>query len=247
MDTSMSRALARWRPADLLPAEEAGGLLPAENPAVIVIGRPDATPAPAAGAYELRTPRRDPNLESDAWVPGVQAVFTAVGTALASGLLAWGLGWSWKAPVILTAAALAVGWLWRLRVVDRLLWQVETWSDHDLNGDGQTGQPVRQRSFTVANPAQARAALHQEQAAEAAHADQAALIAFVDRCFMAGCAERAHGVAATGPSRERYLRQRDTLLALGIAAWKRADNPRLGWRLAVSRHRAVQTIKRHVL
>lgn len=218
-----------------------GVLLPPESPEMIRI--PAAPPEPAQTYRETRTPRRDPGLESDVIVPGLQAIFTALAAGACAGLLAWALSWSWRAPVIVLALSLILAWAWRLRLADRLLWQVERWTDQDLNGDGATGEPAH--SFAIANPAQARAAVAQETRQAAQSAEQAALLRFVDTCFIRGTSESAQGIAAG--DRTDYVRRRDVLLSLGAAKWKNPARPKAGWVMAVSHERARQLIARHVL
>lgn len=208
-----------------------------------VIRIPAAQPEPAQTWHETRTPRRDPGLESDVIVPGLQAVFTALAAGIGAALLAWALSWSWRVPVIVLALALIAAWAWRLRLTDRLLWQIETWTGQDLNQDGATGKPAV--SFAVANPAQARAAIAQETRQAAQLAERETLLRFVDTCFVMGTSESAQGIAAG--DRADYVRMRDTLLSLGAAKWKNPSRPKAGWVMAVSRERARQIIAKHVL
>ena len=231
------RALIPWQGgSDLLPA--------ADYPPVVRI--PAAPPEAPMTYTETRTPAARPqSLESEVWLPGLQALLTAGAVGLAVGLLAWVFQWSWRVPVGILAASVAGAWLWRLRVADRLLWTLETWTGEDLNHDHQVGKPVL--SYTLANPADARQAITRENRQEAADAERQGLLDFVDRCVLAGCGERCHHVQATGPARRDYVTHRDALMSLGIARWKFEGNPRGGWELAVSRHKAHAIIGKHVL
>lgn len=219
-------------------------LWPSEDASVIHIG-PQLKPADTAPTIETRTARRVPGMESDVLVPLSQAAITAVAVAIAAGLVSWAADWSWRVPVVAFALALVLGWLWRLRLVDRLLWQIETWTDHDIDGDGAKGRPTV--SYAVANPGQARSVVARENRQEAEDAERAALLAFVDKCFISGCGEHAHGVKASGPARADYVARRDTLLSLGVAAWRFPGNPRGGWTMTCSRQRARQLVEKHVL
>jgi len=212
-------------------------------PPAPVIRIPSAPDPPAAVFHESREARRDPALESEVYVPALQTIFTALAFGVAAGLLAWAAGWSWRVPVVAAAVGLAFGWAWRLRLADRLLWQIEFWADSDLNGDGATGRPVM--SFCLANPGQARQIIAAETRQSVDEEKRAALLRFVDTCFVRGTSESAQGVAAG--DRADYVRMRDVLLSLGIAAWKNPQRPKAGWLMAVSRQRARQTIERHVL
>ncbi len=232
--TQPNRALVPWNGAELLPAD---GSTP-----IVRIGQPDPPPP---RVHETKTPRREPKLEGDVFVPGLQAVFTALAGGIMAALLALAFGWSWKVPVVILALALAGAWLWRLRVVDSLLWTIETWVDQDLNGDNLVGRPAV--AFTLANPAQARQAVTAENRQAAESAERVALLAFADACFVKGTSEGSHGITASGPDRDEYTKKRDALLSLGVARWKNPARPKAGWLMAVSRQRAHGIIGRHVL
>lgn len=234
-------ALRHRSSAAIVPLREGAELLPAE-PDVIRIG---ARPGPLPVEHETRQAGRGATMEGDVLVPLAQAGITALAIGLMAGLLALALRWRWQVPVVAFALSLAGGWFWRLRFVDKLLWAIETWTETDLTGDGQVGRPVV--SYTVANPAVARAEVAREGQRSEQDAQRAELVAFTDRCFRLGTSESAHGIRAGGPDRDEYLKRRDVLLSLGIGRWRNPDRPRAGWTLAVSHERARQLIARHVL
>ena len=65
-------------------------------------------------------------------------------------------------------------------------------------------------------------------------------------CYAFGStSERAHGIQPW--QRKRYLDFRDALMTLGIADWKDATNPRLGWEMVAERDIAVALIEERVL
>lgn len=228
----------------IVPWEGGAELLPANSDAPIIrIGAPKAEPVEVT--RETREPRREPKMESDVLVPLAQAAITAGAVGVMVALLAWAAGWNWRVPIIAFALTLAGGWQWRLRLVDSLLWNVETWTGTDLNGDGVKGKPVT--SYCVTNPALARGEVAKENRQAAASAERDALLRFVDRCFMQGTAEAAHGVKAGGPDRDEYVKKRDVLLALGVARWRNPERPKAGWVMAVSPARARQIVAKHVL
>lgn len=227
---------AEWR-SDRLPALPGQVFAESAQPSSVI------RIPPAAAQIETRTPHREPSLVADVAVPLLQALITTGAFGIMAGLVAWAAAWSWRVPVVVVGLALAISWLIRLRLMDRLLWQVERLTGADLNGDGVSGRPT---TYAVANPAQARAAVASELRQADDQAKRAALLAFVDRCYISGCSERAHGVAASGPTRNAYIANRDTLLNLGLAEWKHAG-ARGGWRMCVSRQRAHQIIEKHVL
>jgi len=234
---------------------DAGSQLAAQQrpvPVIVLTGGkpvyPDRLPAAeAAPSWEVerRTPNRTPTVETDVSVPVLQAFYTALAFGIMAGLLAWAAGWSWRVPVVVLALALAIGWLWRLRLVDGLLWKVESITRTDLTGDNQVGPPVPQHAFTVANPAEARSEAAADVRQQQEDQRRAELLAFVDRCLLVGCSESAQGIKAS--DRADYLRLREVLFQLGIAAWKNPEKPKAGWGLVVSHERARQIIARHVL
>ena len=238
---------------ELLPAEaESRALAPVNVPTrqpVISIqlpqARADATDDAPVSEYERRKAQRLVTWESDVKVPVAQAGMTALAFGIMAALLAWAFGWSWRVPIVVTALAVALAWLWRLRLVDGLLWEIETIAQRDVNHDGRIGKPAQ--GFTVANPHVARQTAQRSARENEAEQQRAALVAFVHRCYVVGCSEAAHGVKATGPDREAYVKARDVLLALGVAAWRNPERPRAGWTLAVTEAEALALVSEHVL
>ena len=216
-------------PAELVPWDgdwNVGTSITERRPApVISINLPRARADDDAPllAYERRRPHRQPSVECDVIVPGMQAGITtlAVVMAVSAACLLW--GWSARHILIAFGATVLIAWLWRLRIADSLLWEVESITGRDLNHDGKVGNPAR--AFTLANPAQARTEARRDVDATEQAAQRAELIGFVHRCYATGTSEGAHGVKASGPDRTAYVRQRDVLMALGIAAWKHEGRP----------------------
>lgn len=196
---------------------------------------------------ERRTPHRTPSLESDFAVPALQAGMTAFAVGVGAAMLAWAAAWSWRVPVAVCGATFVLSWLWRLRIVDGLLWTIETIIRRDVDGDNHIGQPTPQHAFTVANPSAARSTVAQTARQQAQDTRRAELLAFVHTCATHGTSERAHGVKATGPDREKYLEYRDALLSLGLAQWRNPDRPKAGWLLAVDEQQAAAVVSKHVL
>ena len=236
------RELAPWQ--DAQPAAWQPGAAPIIS-ITLPRARGDDTDATPNMTYERRTLQREPSLESDFLLPVLQAGATAIAALIMAGLLAWAFKWSWRVPAVVFGLALAFMLLARLRFMDSLLWATETLTGFDVNGDGNVGRPAT--SFTLANPAQARTEARRDVDATEQAAQRAELLAFLHRCYTVGCSEGAHGVKASGPDRQAYVRQRDVLLSLGIATWKNAERPKAGWRMAVSYARAQELIARHVL
>jgi hypothetical protein len=216
------------------------------EPAGDVSLEPRRSPAPEAGGYSLVT-------ERPAIVPTVQSMFavpmlTAIGTAAVVAILALALAWAVGLPVravaIITAAALAGGWFWRLGLADKVLWRVEEWSGRDLTGDGIPGRPP---DFTLVNATRARGAVARQAAQDDLATRRAALLAFVDRCFVAGTSEGAHGIDASGPERDNYVRCRDALMAVGLAQWKNPERPRAGWVMTADPATTKGIVQNHVM
>lgn len=241
---------------DVLPAQPGSQLVPWEeaevtaqrNPApVINISFPraqSAEDAPGSMVWEKRSLQREPNIEADFLLPVLQAFGVAASILILSALAALAFDLSWHVPAVAFGLALAYMLIARLRHMDSLLWATETLTGYDLNGDKQIGKPS---TVALVNPAEARRSASQAAATTASEAAHAELLAFVHRCYTVGTAETAHGVKAGGPDRTVYLRQRDALMALGIAAWKHDGRPKAGWKMAVSYARAQELIAKHVL
>lgn len=234
---------------ELLPAEDDAALVPYE-PArrqwpVIRVNLPtvDDDAAPAM-TWEKRTAQRTPSTDTDVTVPVLQAFFTALAAGIMAGCCALVFGWPGRTVALVAGVTLAVSWLWRLRLADSLLWATETLTGHV---GPQAAAPRTGRAFTLANPAEARTQAQKDTHTADDAAARAELLAFVHRCYTVGTSEGAHGVKASGPDRAAYVRQRDVLMALGIAAWKNAERPRAGWKMATSYARAQELIAKHVL
>ncbi len=201
----------------------------------------DSTPAMT---WEKRTAQRTPTTDADVAVPVLQAIFTALAAGVMAGCCALVFGWPARTVGLVFGVTLALSWLWRLRLADSLLWATETLTGHV---GPQNTAPRTGHAFTLANAAQARTEAQRDTRTAEHEASKAELLAFVHRCYTVGTSEGAHGIRATGPDRAAYVRQRDVLMALGIAAWKNAERPRAGWKMAVSYARAQELIARHVL
>lgn len=225
---------------DLLPMRINDGseLLPA---------LPSVPPTPEPPTFETRTPNRTPNREADLIVPAGQAAMLALAVLIGGGAVAIALGLSGRLVLASFGIALIAGWFWRQNVSDGLLWAVESATGLDLDHNGAIGRPAAQHAFTVLQPAAARETVARETREASRTTEHAALLAFVTKCYTRGTSEAAHGVKATGPDRAEYVRRRDVLMGLGVAAWKNPAKPRAGWQMVVSPHTARQIVEKHVL
>ena len=184
---------------------------------------------------ESRIPVGPSRVETHVIVPFLIAVIVMALIALDV------LLWEWRPAAGLIGAAGLLAFFWRVILGDRLNWKLETMTGRDLDRDGQIGKPA---PFSVLNPADARRTADGYAAASDTRSRQAELLAFVARCATVGESEQAQGI---GPGqRELYCDQRDTLIGLGIAAWKVPGNVRLGWRLRVTPAQAQTIIERHI-
>lgn len=257
-----TRELHRYQQPDALtvcepePEGEAalGTYQPQPAPAIVLTrGKPiDRDPLPVSDmapswVLERREPHRMPSLDADFRLPMAQALGTALACGVGTTLIAAALSWSWQVPAFVAGASFCVAWFWRLRLLDGLLWKIESITRQDISGDGVAGQPTTPpaHAYTLANPAEARAEAAIDVRQQADNERRAELIAFLDRCLLVGCSESAQGIKAS--DRADYLRLREVLFQLGIAAWKNPEKPKAGWGLVVSHERARQIIARHVL
>lgn len=190
---------------------------------------------------ESKTPLRVSRVESEVIVPLLITLISAVIVALGLGIAAWRYAWSADVPLWGFVGVLGLVWAWRLLRSDRLMWQLERMTGHDIDGDGQTGKP----GITLLDPAVARQRAQSETLTQRQESAQAELIAFVGRCVASGTSESDLGIK---PGRRGdYVECRDALLTLGIATWNDPNRRAAGWSLAVSSDVAAQIIEDHVI
>lgn len=196
-------------------------------------------PAPTAPiSVETTSPLRANRIESEFGVPALQTIFSAALLGLCIVLWRWHI----EAGIVATAALLI--WAWRMLRSDKLLWQIERLTRHDLDGDGVQGEPT----MTVINGRDAR-----QQAAhdpyntlrDTATAQQS-LIAFV---YLCASVEHPTEEALNIPTGDRdgYVRYRNRLMDLGIAAWNVPNRHNAGWHLTVAPETAAAIIEKHLV
>ncbi len=132
-------------------------------------------------------------------------------------------------------------WAWRVLRSDKLMWQIERLTRHDLDGDGSLGEP----EMGVINPRDARRTAAQNPLRDTAAAQQS-LIAFV---YLCASVERPTEDALGIPTGDRagYVKYRNKLMDLGIAAWNDPDRHAAGWHLAVDTVTAADLIEKHLV
>lgn len=205
-----------------------GDLLPPEQTS---LGPVDyrRVPDPVGYVQTTQTARHAPTVETLFILPALTAMGTAVALTIAAGGLALLFGWPARTLLIVFAVSVGGAWFWRLGWSQKAVWSVESWTGKDLDGDRSIGRPAL--GFAVVNPGRARGVVAREAAQNATEARTESLQRFVDVCYLSGCSETSHGITASGPDRDNYVTCRDTLMALGLAAWKHPDRPKGGWQM----------------
>ena len=195
----------------------------------------EAQPVTVATKEPLRASR----VESEVVVPFAQTGITALLAAIGVGLFLWRI----EAGIF---GALVFGvWLWRILRSDVLLWRLERITGRDLNRDGVTGEP--DPVITVYNSTEAR---HKAAAAALPVRDvtrvRESLKAFV---YLCASVERPTEEALDIPTGDRagYVKYRDKLMDLGIAAWNDANRHSAGWHLVVATDTAAAIIEQHLV
>jgi hypothetical protein len=195
-----------------------------------------------ADVAQVEQPHRAPSLESDVYVPFLQAVGSAIviGSAAAVAItLLWHVSlWPlWPASIAICGG---LAWLWRLAEVGATLWHTESMVIEAQPTPPKQAQP----RLLLANPTEcaATAATAEREQHQAASRDE--LVTFVRRCAVKGCGESAHGI--TPATRGTYLGNRDLLFSLGLARWRSA-NHKAGWELSAPPADCVVLLKRHVI
>lgn len=110
---------------------------------------------PAGVTVERRRPARAADLISDVVVPAVQALITGLLVMIGTGTLAALLGmvWAWvpdALPVGGVAGFIGMARAWYLLLQEHrdLLWEIETRTGRDLDGDGKVGRPKPKKETT---------------------------------------------------------------------------------------------------
>lgn len=204
-----------------------------------------AATAHTPAMIETSTPVRTPEIAADVVVPILQAVFSGVVGGLVGLLIAWRAG----GDLILGLAVgfvgvLAVAWLIALGLVRDLLWRVERITAADLDGDGRAGKP--EAHIMLENPGAARDTVAKLEASRRTAESVRDYLDFWRRCHTVGTSSRAHGVKPGTAGLEEYERKRDTLIALGLARWRNADNHNAGWVTTTDLATGAQVLTKHV-
>jgi len=223
-----------------------GDLLPREETSLGPVDyRRIPSAAPVGYVQTTQQARHAPTIETLFILPALTALGSAVALTIAAGGLALLFGWPAKTLLIVFAVSVGGAWFWRLGFADKVLWQVESWTKKDLDGDGLTGNPAN--VFPVADPGQARSKVARSERAAAEDARRAALLAFADKCYLSGTSEGSHGIQASGPDRDNYTACRDTFFRLGLARWKNPNRTKGGWVMVADPATCKGILEQHAL
>lgn len=97
---------------------------------------------PAGVTLKRQRPARAATLRSDVAVPCIQSVITGLLAIMGGGGIAAAAGWDVLiVSAIVGAIVTGAAWYLLLRQHSDLLWEIETITGVDLDGDGQTGKP----------------------------------------------------------------------------------------------------------
>jgi hypothetical protein len=180
-------------------------------------------------------------------VPIGQSLFSGVVGGLVAAVVAWRIGGdvlTWL--TVGFVGALAVCWLASLGLARALVWQIERITGSDLDRDGRQGRPEPATHVMIENAERARAEAGKIERVNGQRARTAELLSFVTRCATVGCSEGKQGIKPSPSERAKYAALRDTLIQLGIGAWRDPERPKLGWELVLTPEQAAPIIARHV-
>jgi hypothetical protein len=202
------------------------------------VNKNQLTATPTPGSVETTSPLRASRVSSEFVVPFLQTAFTAALLGLCIVL------WRWRIDAGIVATATLLIWAWRVLRSDKLLWQIERLTHHDINNDGIQGEPT----LTIVNGREARKLAAQDPyntLRDTATAQQS-LVAFV---YLCASVERPTEDALGIPTGDRdgYVRYRNRLIGLGIAAWNDPSRHNAGWHLTVPPETAAAIIEKHLV
>jgi hypothetical protein len=178
--------------------------------------------------YTKREPARAASLESDVWVPSLQALLSGVFAGLAGGAVAHVITLDRAMFIGITTGAVCAGLVWAAQVRDhnRLLWKVEEIVGADVDGDGVVGEPprpeVHEQLVLVHGAGRAP-----EQSLRRRFEE------FVRGCERMGTAQN-YWEQTRKLDRSEYLQWRDSLIRLGWGKWRSPGSPNQGWELIAS-------------
>lgn len=190
----------------------------------------------AGAEYERKRPARNASLESDVFVPGLQATITGLLSGLAgSGVAAivhqpypvWAVG------LVVGAGAWGLAWVSLLREHRALLWEIERVTRSDLDGDGIIGAPGQEPTVTpditrieiVEHPAKNSTRFSSADFPISPERLSALARDVLNGVPLSEAELVTHRKLISGP---KFRALQDLLIERGFAAWKNADNHRLG-------------------
>lgn len=241
----LARGVGQWRAAR--QTLESTALVPWQP-------EPPAPVAPAGHTMTAirQTPVRGQNLEADLATPFLQAVGTGLFVSILGLYLAWVKeGVLWHQGLIAGVATACLYWLLTLSWNRKLLWLVEEIIQSDVDGDGETGQPVPQQQVTTLEM------VHRDDGIQRRRFDlpegmtEADLIEFARGVLVEhrGLAESSWTGRGRPFSKPKYKELLDVLTKAGLVAWVDDKNHAQGRKLTwAGRHalaKLVETARTH--
>lgn len=201
----------------------------------------------AGGMTEIenREPARPPNVASDFLTPMYQSLFSGFIGMLLGAFIGWKINNIVDCAIIGGIGGMAVVWFVQLGLARKLVWKIETITQHDWDGDGEEGEPDTTHPM-VTNAGEARQKVSTKQADTNKLLNQAGLIAMLNRLYVVGTSESANGVNPGSAAWDTFNARRQILLDLGILTWKNPARHQSGTQLMVDQPTAVQIINEHV-
>lgn len=220
VSTFQNTSMTPWRPSNLPTSTGPGRYLEAER----------------------KSPFRPQNAESDFLVPLFQALGTGVFVTTAAGWFAWRYtGFTWEGAVSLGIISAGGFWLITVMANRKLLWQIESIINSDLDNDGDIGQPEPVRPTPVGLEIIQRSEGNNNFKRMFRFELPSGVTEEVFREFVRGVINERRGLAESGwigsgkPfSRQSWGSLMETLRAAGIVRWKDDDNHARGHELIPS-------------
>jgi len=185
---------------------------------------------PAGTQYTRSRPARNVTMQSDVSVPAVQSVITGllVGIAAVAICFAADSPYTSKISLVCAIGAGCITWFILSFQYHKLLWDTETITNHDLDGDGEIGQPTTTRiEVDITDDKRKRTVILNLEIS------QDKLVTFA-KGILAGKSTSESTWVGKLFSPAEYNELRDELIARGLAEWRNRDVPQQGWKLTLA-------------
>jgi hypothetical protein len=203
------------------------------------------TVSDAQPTVETRVPIGPSRFETHVKVPVALAGIVALAVTFGLAIGTWRFDWPWDATWIGGLVTFIAMLAWRLLWVDQLSWRLERLTGLELDGKPGIGRPDPELTIWNADAAKSMSRQMQMPNHDAAQA-RVSLTSFV---YLAASVDRPTEEALGIPTGDRagYVKYRDRLIYLGIAAWNDPTRHAAGWHLCVAPENAAQIIDRHFI